>query len=309
MASVYVDMNFGNNRPKIGTHISNLVYAIKRGMFYPTHQGIAFDDSGKLIDGQHRLMAILLSGIGQWMLVTRGMPHGSVVAVDVGSRRSDDAQIRILFDEEVSKRDVAIARSMWLGFEETTGQRLTPEQLHAFLVHHADAIIFSQQYSGGVETLSSGAIRSVVAKAYYHIDRDRLSEFLRVISSGIAQGDHDTAAIKFRDRYLRDKFLKSSSTKARGETVRVTTSALVRFFKGDVVKEIRPANSDPYPIPAAPPGIPHSAAEDKDEFRSIRRQVGEEIREIRGRNIDVPSETQEEIGNPLRRYVQTGKLK
>lgn len=57
---------------------------MKAGKWITTHQGIGFDDKGRLIDGQNRLWAIVKSGCTVDMLVTTGINHnGKVTAMDV----------------------------------------------------------------------------------------------------------------------------------------------------------------------------------------------------------------------------------
>lgn len=53
-----------------------------------THQGIAFDITGRLIDGQHRLHAIILAGVPIQISVTRGCSASSFSILDRGSSRS-----------------------------------------------------------------------------------------------------------------------------------------------------------------------------------------------------------------------------
>jgi len=52
------------------------------------HQGIAFDIDGVLCDGQHRLHAIVESGVSVFMLVSRGLPKSSTDTIDVGKIRT-----------------------------------------------------------------------------------------------------------------------------------------------------------------------------------------------------------------------------
>jgi hypothetical protein len=47
---------------------------IKAGTFLLTHQGIAFDEEGILLDGQHRLSAVVMANKPVEMLVTTGVP-------------------------------------------------------------------------------------------------------------------------------------------------------------------------------------------------------------------------------------------
>jgi hypothetical protein len=53
-----------------------------------THQGIAFDEFGNLIDGQHRLHAIVKSGKTITCLVSFGVHVDAVSVIDRGLRRS-----------------------------------------------------------------------------------------------------------------------------------------------------------------------------------------------------------------------------
>lgn len=90
------------NRPV--SHDVVLAYArdMKNGEWQSTHQGIAFNDKDELIDGQHRLHAVVLSGCTIRMMVTFGLP--SVIAgkevtpmdcVDRGKPRSVADQLKI----------------------------------------------------------------------------------------------------------------------------------------------------------------------------------------------------------------------
>lgn len=53
-----------------------------------THQGIAFDTNGRLIDGQHRLHAIIEAGVPIQISVTRGCSAASFSILDRGANRS-----------------------------------------------------------------------------------------------------------------------------------------------------------------------------------------------------------------------------
>src|SRR5215831_4798996 len=44
-----------NNRAIRASHVETLRAAFARGEFVTTHQGVAFDTGGDLLDGQHRL--------------------------------------------------------------------------------------------------------------------------------------------------------------------------------------------------------------------------------------------------------------
>jgi hypothetical protein len=62
--------------------------AIKNGTFHSTHQGIAFDTNGNLFDGQHRMMAVIQSGIPILTQVTRDVAIDAWHATDIGRKRT-----------------------------------------------------------------------------------------------------------------------------------------------------------------------------------------------------------------------------
>jgi hypothetical protein len=90
------------------------------GVFIPTHQGIAFNHRDELIDGQHTLQAIILSGIKKLRrLVTFGLPaeiegkHMTTMdAVDRGRTRSVADQLKIQHGLAGGSTIAAVCRSI-----------------------------------------------------------------------------------------------------------------------------------------------------------------------------------------------------
>jgi len=72
------------NRPVSDTQVDLFAKLIAEGSWRLTHQGIAFDSRGGLIDGQHRLRGIIAAGIAVPAMVVRGLDHGAIEAVDTG---------------------------------------------------------------------------------------------------------------------------------------------------------------------------------------------------------------------------------
>ncbi|MFE2374007.1 hypothetical protein [Streptomyces sp. NPDC059398] len=68
-----------------------LADSILRGEWQLTHQGIALDgplETGSLLDGQHRLNAVIKAGIPVWIYVFEGLPRTAFPVLDTGKRRS-----------------------------------------------------------------------------------------------------------------------------------------------------------------------------------------------------------------------------
>ena len=90
------------NRPVKQDVIEAYARDMRNGKWKTTHQGIAFNDQDQLIDGQHRLMAIVASGITVKMMVTFNLPAKTegdelttMDCVDRGRTRSVGDQLTI----------------------------------------------------------------------------------------------------------------------------------------------------------------------------------------------------------------------
>jgi hypothetical protein len=70
-------------------HVEEFCRALRQGNFKTTHQGIAIDENGNLVDGFHRLTAIAQTGIAAVMPVTTGVPECVVPLIDRGQRRTN----------------------------------------------------------------------------------------------------------------------------------------------------------------------------------------------------------------------------
>lgn len=247
-AEAYLSLNFDRNRSVRKNWVAYLANQMANGQFKATHQGIAFDEQGFLIDGQHRLSAIVVSGTSQWMMVARNAPRDSVLGMDIHARRDASDRIRVAFDGlNPTKSRVAIARAMLAG-NKTAGpqNRVDGDALAEFLVRHADALDFAAPVSTARATTAS-PLRAAIARAWYHVDRDRLKEFVDVIDNGLANGPEDSAAVRLRDIVLRGGYTGSSSNRA--ELFRKTCYAIQAFVGRTPVAKIFAVQGNLYPLP------------------------------------------------------------
>ena len=104
-----------NNRPIRYTHLEKLSDAIEKGEWKVTNQGIAFDADGNLIDGQHRLAAILQTRQTVKMMVATNMDAGIFDVVDTGSKRSTGDALDILGSEH--GRTVSAALKIYICYQ------------------------------------------------------------------------------------------------------------------------------------------------------------------------------------------------
>ena len=86
-ASEYLQHNTDNRKLR-GWWVGSIAGAITRGEWVLTHQGVAFDTTGKLIDGQHKLYAIIAANKPVMLAVYRGISSDAFKVLDIGVKRS-----------------------------------------------------------------------------------------------------------------------------------------------------------------------------------------------------------------------------
>lgn len=87
LAKEYLKAN-RKNRPVRKHLVDWIAEQIERGEWRVSHQGIAFDKNGDLIDGQHRLMAIAKAGVPVEIVVSTGVDPAAFQVIDCGQRRT-----------------------------------------------------------------------------------------------------------------------------------------------------------------------------------------------------------------------------
>ena len=112
-----------DNRPLRRGHMKALADAITRGEWKVTHQGIAFAKDGRLLDGQHRLAAIVEANVAVMMMVSWDISDESFIALDLGVRRSVSDVL------DIPVRLAAVARLIAFIVDGTRQGAVTPQQM------------------------------------------------------------------------------------------------------------------------------------------------------------------------------------
>jgi len=86
-ALTYLEGNT-NNRNERAWWVQTLASSIKRGEWQCSHQGIAISETGRLLDGQHRLHAIVVANSPVEILVVKGLPDETQKVMDYGIKRT-----------------------------------------------------------------------------------------------------------------------------------------------------------------------------------------------------------------------------
>lgn len=101
-----------NNRGKRKNTIDNYVKEINMGEWTITSNAIGFDEDGILVDGQHRLQAVIDSGKSIESLVVFGLPKASIKKTDRGLSRSLVDAVNLSEGLKIKNIEVAVTRCL-----------------------------------------------------------------------------------------------------------------------------------------------------------------------------------------------------
>jgi hypothetical protein len=190
MAKVMLDKNMKNNRRLNHNTVKRYACIMKAGGWNLTHQGIAFDTLGQLIDGQHRLEAIVMANVPIKMMATYGVEHayGEAFTIDTGTKRSTQNIMQISgIDDGVYKRMSSfVGAYMRMKIKYNSSQ---PEaaQIIAYIDRHYDDLkviddIIRGCASGGCKIHTIVAV-AIIAAFYRGESEEALRRFVRVYRS------------------------------------------------------------------------------------------------------------------------------
>jgi len=116
LAFAFLEKCNTHNRNVVDAHVDRLGRDMKASRWRLTHQGIAFSTNRVLLDGQHRLWAVVMSEVTVPMRVFFNEPPESLSAIDAVRARTNDEIITLAGElGHITKSDLATLRAMLTG--------------------------------------------------------------------------------------------------------------------------------------------------------------------------------------------------
>lgn len=142
-----------NYRPISRRHVAYLAAEMARGRWKLTGEPIVFDAGGHLLDGQHRLSAIVRSGVAVTMLVVSGVAEDALPVMDQGKARNarDVLRAGTTCAKPTQWAPALRVIAQWAGW--AGAMKMAPEQLIA--MHTAVAAV------GGLDRAIASARKNI----------------------------------------------------------------------------------------------------------------------------------------------------
>lgn len=254
IAREWLDSNI-HNRPVRETTIRRYVEAMKAGQWELNGETIKFSSQGVLLDGQHRLRAVVQSGVTIQSYVIHDLPPAVFDTIDTGANRS----ISDLLALQGESNNVVLGPALRLLYiqdelgsvREMSGKMarvVTNRDLLETLERHPN-LIHSISFVGGVTAIKK--LLSIPVAAYCHYMFTKLqphhadSFFIKLARASDLEEDNPILILR-----MRLEGMSKASTGDRLEAIAITIKAWNAYRERRPVKSLRWSRVEDFPVAA-----------------------------------------------------------
>lgn len=261
------------NRNVADCHVEWLSDQMKAGKWRTNGEPIILDDEGFLLDGQHRLYAVVMSGATIETVVTRGVDRSTFATIDTGSARTTGNVMSIAGEANASTIATALG---WVHRYEV-GAMLHHARFAGFTSQIALNLVkkhptLREDVTWAVGMRSNVFLKNIPAAslafmkyAFGQYKPNKATEFFELVGD-IRQDEPGTPT-----RTLRDWILKTERSRRPASTLEimaVTVKAWTAFLNGD-----RPKTYVWYRTTQYPESFPTFPGDKESKGKAIRANV------------------------------------
>jgi len=253
LAKEYLTRNTRNRKLRKGI-VEQYAREMRCGKWLLTHQGIAFNCDGTLLDGQHRLEAVILSGASVWMNVSRGVASESQIAMDDHAKRTAANAIGLVKNIALSDKQIGVIRAaveLSSSAERSKGRKTKQELGDLVEIFGKPLNFLNECFPVAERGVTSAPVQSAIALAWFYVsDMERLRFFCDVLSGrSLAENSGDKAAVTLREWLLKTG-MKHNATRIEG--FKKSQRAIVGFLERKELGKLY-GTSTYYPWPLVEP--------------------------------------------------------
>jgi|GEM_PF-3914254 len=259
LAEELLSLNMENNRPVGEGFILDYSKLMKEGR-WGLSAPLIFSNTGYLIDGQHRLSAVVRAKSSQRFVVIIGLPDTVSTNIDRGRKRTTVDVSRMYGLTWVDSKHTSAAAFMQAKLSDARvyhPKKTATEDLVIFLGKYRNGLEFAVNNLAGNGIWNMGGVLAVIAKAYYcrTEERDRLKEFCACVKNKrVERGNIDNAAVLFNGK-LSDLRADRDSKGGRVWSVKTQTliiqycqTALFHFLNEVDLKQLHAIKKELFPL-------------------------------------------------------------
>lgn len=246
----------GVNRKPTERLVARLAAAIRRGEWQLTGDSVKLDEEGQVIDGQHRLLAIIEAGIPVTTLIARGVARSAMDVIDTGRvRQAND--VLSLHGYANTMALAACCRALLL-LEHFGRYNITGRQV-SLVVTNTTILRYATEHpeAGDGVRLAENARRNGLAGGtgllgacltlFLRLDAAAAEWFAAALGSG-ANLDEDSPILRLRNRLSGRDYGIIQDSKGREQIMALVIKAWNTWRRGESVRALVWRETDDFPV-------------------------------------------------------------
>lgn len=259
IAEYWLQHHNSNNRVKRMAVVAQYTRDIEASRWVETGDTISFDADGQLVNGQHRLSAIVAAHKSIQALVVTGLDPSVRAYVDTHAKRSMadamDTVTELSPMGDVGSRNRQVAAAMWVQMMcgMVKSRRPTRAETIAFARKHRDAGTFAMSIFQWGRAKKPGVVVAPViaafARAYYHYRKDlpSLDALAQAMLTGIQMSPRDRVSVLLVDALVTRKV--TNDRVGRVEAYAKTERVIKAYMDHEELTRLYAPQAELFPLP------------------------------------------------------------
>lgn len=244
-AKVMLSQMYKKQRPVSKPHVDKIAQDIKAGRFLLSPDAVVRLKSGEYVNGQHRLLAIVKTGIAAEMVISEGWPDGTYEIMDSGIRRK--LAHRVEFPWMASRNSavgmVRMAATVPVFYTSKISERTVVAAAAVCEPHFEKAAHLLKKHKSFTAPIGAAFARAIM-NGVHHSTVDRFADVLA--QPALSNGPHESAAILLHQRLNEGLW---NGEQRRFQLYQMATRAVQLFASESPAKLLKSHEQDIYPRP------------------------------------------------------------
>lgn len=235
LAKSYLGVSDPEGRRRSQTHVEKLARQMVAGRFYVTSHGIGFSHEGVLIDGHHRLQAVMKSGVAVELVVVRGLDPLAKGVIDTDHRARRAGDVLTMAHGVADGDGVAAIIRLISAMADGASKTLSVPEIAAVYDRAHEHIDWALTLQADYRQLTNTIMRAALAIAHAR-DASKTEHFAAEVMTG--SGEAGSPSRVLRDRMIASHGLASGGAGVRVSGVRLALSAVASHMRGDKKRKL-----------------------------------------------------------------------
>lgn len=247
MAAEWLTRN-EHNRKIQDAVVQRYAEAMIAGEWRVNGETIKIGKSGRLLDGQYRLSAIVRCGLAIPLMVAHDVDDDVFDTIDTGRPRGGADVMSILGYKNSAALASAARWGILIERGGDFGRKIVPHEIRDYVENHKNLPHWVDQYAGSGQIrkiIGSGAMAAFSIAETIH-GRETVTDFFEKLSTGIGVGKGNPA-YELRERLISSRGSRSSTMLRTIAMVAITIKALNAWLEGRKVAVLRFGMDEEFP--------------------------------------------------------------